>query len=311
MQYHFLKALSIIFILSIFLVSCQSGGEEERQSGKLRILCSTTMLRDLAETIGGEAVEVQGLMGAGIDPHLYKASESDMRKISESDLLLYNGLHLEGKLEDVFQKIQKRGKPVLAIGELLDKSKLIRSENFASNYDPHIWFDLELWREAATILTEELKTLRPKEAKIFSQNLEKYLSEIAATEENLQAQIQKIPLPKRILITAHDAFSYFGRAYQFEVKGLQGISTSSEAGVKDVQTLAQYIADKKIKAIFVESSVPKRNIEALQAAVESRGFSVAIGGELFSDACGNPDSKEGNLLGMLAYNVNTIVKSLQ
>ncbi len=301
------KTLLLLFCISI-LMSCQNS--KKKYNGKLNIVTTTTMITDLVENIGGNAVQVEGLMGSGVDPHLYKASEGDVSKLTRADVVFYNGLHLEGKLVDVFEKMN-RTTNTIALAETLDKKTLIGSEYFGGNYDPHIWFNIQYWKEITTYLTKELSKLDPENAALFEKNKEDYLKKLDKLEVEIRETISKLPKEKRILVTAHDAFSYFGKEYGFEVVGLQGLSTATEAGVQDVQNLAKLIIDRNVKAIFIESSVPKRTIEALQQAVKARGFDVAIGGTLYSDALGNPGTKEGTYIGMFSYNINTIVNALK
>jgi len=299
--------LPVLFAI-IILASCND--EKKNANGKLNIVTTTTMITDLVKNIGGDSVNLQGLMGSGVDPHLYKASEGDVSKLTNADVVFYSGLHLEGKLVDVFEKMG-RNTNTIALAEVLDKNKLIASEYFASNFDPHIWFNIEYWKQLTTYLTEELSKLDTNNASYFESNKTAYLKQLEALENDIKKTIATLPEEKRVLVTAHDAFNYFGEAYGFEVVGLQGLSTATEAGVQDVQNLAKLIIDKKVQAIFVETSVPKRTIEALQQAVLSKGFQVEIGGTLYSDALGNAGTDEGTYLGMFRYNVNTIVEGLE
>ena len=269
------------------------------------------MITDLVENIGGDKISVQGLMGSGVDPHLYKASEGDVNKLAHAGLIFYGGLHLEGKLVDVFEKMSKRNIKTIAVSDGLDQKTLIGSENFASNYDPHIWFDVDYWAEIAKYVADNLAEASPENADFFHENAQKYQAELMTLKENLKETISTLPEEKRILVTAHDAFNYFGRAFGFNVVGLQGLSTATEAGVQDVQKLAAFIIENNVKAIFIESSVPKRTIEALQAAVKSKGHDVAIGGTLYSDALGNAGTAEGTYIGMFKFNVQTIVDVLK
>ena len=304
------KAISL-FAISVALFSCQSGTNNKELNGKLKIVTTTTMITDMVAELGGDAVEVQGLMGAGVDPHLYKASAGDVNKLFNADIVIYSGLHLEGKLVDVFEKMEQQGISMFAISDTIDRNSLISSANFASNYDPHIWFDISLWKSASAYVAQKLAQKDPSHKQLYSDNLDKYFSRLDSTELLIKQMINELPPQNRVLITAHDAFNYFGKAYGFEVLGLQGISTATEAGVQDVQKLTSLIVERKIKAIFIESSVPKRNIEALQAAVRSKGFNVAIGGELFSDACGDAGTFEGTYIGMVIHNVSTITNALK
>ena len=299
------KYISLLFILVVF--NCKN--ETSKDNQKLNVVTTTTMITDLVKNIGGDHINVQGLMGSGVDPHLYKASEGDVSKLVNADVIFYNGLHLEGKLVEVFEKM--KNKTPIALGEMLDKSTLIGSDYFASNYDPHVWFDIDYFKSFATKISEVLSEEDPSNASYFETNTKSYLKELDILEVELNNAIESLPRDKRILVTAHDAFNYFGKAYDFEVVGLQGLSTATEAGVQDVQKLSAFIIEKNIKAIFVESSVPKRTIEALQAAVKSKGHEVTIGGTLYSDALGTTGTVEGTYIGMFKYNVNTIVNALK
>lgn len=297
-----------LILLAFAILSCNDVKED---SGKLKIVTTTTMLTDLVKNIGGDFVEVEGLMGAGVDPHLYKASEGDVTKLFNADVIFYSGLHLEGKLVDVFEKMQSRNKIAISLGESLNKKELISSELFASNYDPHVWFNIQFFKHFAQKVTEVLIDSDPENAEIFKENSNNYLKQLDVLDHDVREVIESLPKEKRILVTAHDAFNYFGNEYGFEVVGLQGISTATEAGVQDVQRLSEFIIEKRIKAIFIESSVPRRTIEALQAAVISKKHDVAIGGSLYSDALGSAGTDEGTYIGMFKYNVKTIVQALQ
>ena len=297
----------IVLILFASAFGCNNAPED---NGKLKVVTTTTMLTDLVSEIGGEHVPLQGLMGAGVDPHLYKASEGDVSKLYEADIIFYSGLHLEGKLVDIFEKMEGQ-KNTVSLGDKLPKQELISSEYFASNYDPHVWFNIQFFKQFAQIVTDELSKADPENAESYSQNNQDYQKKLDALESEVKAIIATLPPEKRILVTAHDAFNYFGKAYDFQVVGLQGISTATEAGVKDVQNLSEFIIQNNIKAIFVESSVPRRTIEALQQAVLSKNHEVEIGGALYSDALGDPGTEEGTYIGMFKYNVNTIVNALK
>jgi len=299
--------LYLLFICTIFL-GCKN---DSNSNGKLNVVTTTTMITDLVKNIGGDHINVKGLMGSGVDPHLYKASEGDITKLVEADIIFYNGLHLEGKLVEVFEKMERSGKTPIALAEELDKSTLIGSDYFASNYDPHVWFNIDYFKTFAKKVTAVLSEQDPTNATYYADNEAAYLSKLDALQTTINNTIQTLAKEKRILVTAHDAFNYFGKNYGFEVVGLQGLSTATEAGVQDVQKLAAFIIEKQVNAIFVESSVPKRTIEALQAAVKSKGHEVAIGGTLYSDALGTAGTTEGTYIGMFEYNVNTIVKALK
>ncbi|MCD8405316.1 zinc ABC transporter substrate-binding protein [Tenacibaculum dicentrarchi] len=299
----------IVVILVLITIGCKT--TEKKQNGKLNVVTTTTMITDLIKNIGGTKIEVNGLMGAGVDPHLYKASEGDVSKLFNADVVIYNGLHLEGKLEEVFEKMQHQNKKTIVISDVIDKKNLIGSELFASNYDPHIWFDITNWTKITSYVTNKLAEIDVKNASFYKENAKIYLEKLQELNKQVATKINELPQEKRILVTAHDAFNYFGRQHKFNVVGLQGLSTATEAGVQDVQKLAKFIIDNKVKAIFVESSVPKRTIEALQAAVKSKNQEVVIGGTLYSDALGSAGTIEGTYIGMYNANVNTIVNALK
>lgn len=303
-----MKKLLPILLISLVLVSCNSKPET---SEKLNIVTTTTMITDLVKNIGDTLVNINGLMGAGVDPHLYKASEGDVSKLYNADIIFYNGLHLEGKLVEVFEKMENLNKTQVALADQLDKAKLIGSDYFASNYDPHVWFNIEYFKFFAEKVSSTLEDSDPDNAEAYRQNKISYLQKLESLNNQVQQLIDDLPEEKRILVTAHDAFNYFGEAYNFQVVGLQGLSTATEAGVQDVQKLSDFIIENKINAIFVESSVPRRTIEALQQAVNSKGHAVDIGGSLYSDALGDPGTEEGTYIGMYLYNVSTIVGQLK
>lgn len=291
--------------LVILLTSC-SNQPTTSDNGKLTIVATTTMLADLANEIGGEAVTVTGLMGPGIDPHLYQASAGDVIKLQDADVVLYNGLHLEGKMGDLFSSLGEQGRNMISIEDGLDVNDLLEDSENPGYYDPHVWFDVELWRNAAEHVTSELSTIDSDNTSSYQSNLESYYRELSKLEEYINDRFTEIPENQRILVTAHDAFGYLGNAYGIEVVGLQGISTDAEAGTSDVRLLAQFIEENQIKAIFVESSVPPKNIEALQDAVIARGFEVEIGGQLYSDSLG-----DGNYIDTFRENIDTIVDALK
>ena len=300
------KVLIIIVVLGLY--GCK---DADKRSGKTRIVTTTSMITDLVKNIGGDYVEIQGLMGAGVDPHLYKASEGDVSKLFNADVIFYNGLHLEGKLVEVFEKMKTQQKTTVGLAEFLEKNELIGSDYFASNYDPHVWFNIQFFKQFSEKVTEVLSEKTPKNAKNFRDNNRIFQERLDALEIEVKKLIASLPEEKRVLVTAHDAFNYFGKEYGFNVVGLQGLSTATEAGVQDVQRLSNFIIENKVKAIFIESSVPRRTIEALQEAVLSKQHEVVIGGSLYSDALGDSGTVEGTYIGMFKYNVKTIVEALK
>lgn len=277
---------------------------------KIKIVTTIGQITDVVNEIGGQYVDVDGLMGAGVDPHLYKASESDVSKLSNAQIIIYLGLHLEAKMADLFKKMA-RYKKTVAVSDSIGENHLLASEAFKDQYDPHIWFDVLLWINVADTITNALADFDPEHQEYYKKNSEEYKIKLNGLHNYVQKKSQELAEKDRVLVTAHDAFRYFGRAYDFRVIGLQGISTESKAGTKDVIVLADFIVKNKIRAMFVESSVPVRNIKAVQEAVKSRGWDVKIGGELFSDALGDKDSFEGTYIGMVTHNIDVIVEALR
>lgn len=303
-------AVNLSLIVSLLLTACQKT-DPKSENDTLNIVATTTMLADLSKAIGKEHVKVDGLMGPGIDPHLYQASAGDVTLMQNADVVVYNGLHLEGKMGEIFESLTDRGSKVICIEDGLPKDQLLSWENDSSVHDPHIWFDVSLWKSAAKTVAGQLSETDPEHSADYKKNLEAYTAELEALDTYIKDRIKEIPKEQRVLITAHDAFQYFGKAYGLEVRGLQGISTDAEAGTADVSSLADFITERKIKAIFVESSVPPKTIEALQAAVKSKGFDVTIGGELYSDSLGGVNSGAETYLLTVKANVDTIVGALK
>lgn len=304
------KVVLLVLTLSMLLSACATGGAGS-SNGKLQVVTTTGMIADIAKNVGGDHVEVTALMGPGVDPHLYKASEGDVRRLQNANIIFYNGLHLEAQLGEVLEKMNDFGVTTVAVTDTIDRSLLQSPPEFAGNYDPHVWFDVTLWMKAVEQVRDALIEMDPTHRAEYEANAASFLDELADLHQYVLNQAESIPAEKRILITAHDAFNYFGRAYGFEVRGLQGISTEAQAGTADVQALASFIVEKQIPAIFVESSVPQRNIEAVQAAVQAQGFNVQIGGSLFSDAMGSEGTPEGTYIGMVKHNIDTIVAALK
>ncbi|MGV3722392.1 MAG: metal ABC transporter solute-binding protein, Zn/Mn family [Actinomycetota bacterium] len=296
--------------LAAFLTGCDQSGSGDLAARKIRVTTTVGMIADTVRNVGGERVEVTALMGPGVDPHLYKASEGDISRLQDADLIFYNGLNLEGKMADLFVKMASVGKPTVAVTEGIEKSLLREPPEFQGHYDPHVWFDVSMWEQTIPPVVEALSKADPGSAAAYKANGEAYALKLVQLHEYCQKRLAEIPKARRVLITAHDAFGYFGRAYDVEVVGLQGISTVSEISLSDVQRLVELISGKKIRAVFVESSVPKRSIEAVVSGCKARGHEVKIGGTLFSDAMGQPGTEEGTYLGMVRHNVETVVKAL-
>ncbi len=275
----------------------------------IRVVATIGMITDIVGQVGGERVRVDGLMGPGVDPHLYKASEGDVTRMAGADVIFYGGLHLEGKMTEVFERMRGRILTV-AVTDGIDRALLLRPPEFQGAYDPHVWFDVTLWMRAVEQVAETLARIDPQNGEVYRENAGRYLGKLSDLHEYVKGRAESLPPFRRVLITAHDAFNYFGRAYGFEVRGVQGISTVSEAGTADIQTLAKLVVEKRIPAVFVETSVPPRTIEALKEAVRARGFAVATGGNLYSDAMGDPGTPEGTYIGMVRHNIDTIVSAL-
>ncbi len=292
------------------MTGCSSNNGEQKKADVLEVVATTGMIADTAKVVGGNHVNVKGLMGPGVDPHLYKASAGDVATLSGADIILYNGLHLEGKMSEVFEQMQKRGIRTVAVTDGIDRGVLLAPPQFGGNYDPHVWFDVSLWTKVVEDVRDSLAEADPENAGDYQSNAAAYLAELNELDGYVKSKAAEVPADKRVLITAHDAFNYFGRAYGFEVKGLQGISTEAEAGTADVQALAVFIVERQIPAIFVETSVPPKYIEAVKAAAEARGFKVKVGGSLYSDALGNPGSQAGTYTGMVRRNIDTITSAL-
>jgi manganese/zinc/iron transport system substrate-binding protein len=283
----------------------------EAADKKLRVAATVTMVADLARQMGGERVEVDALMGPGVDPHLYKAAASDITKLQQADVIFYSGLLLEGKMQDIFAKLARSKRFVYPVTEAIPVEKLLEPPEFAGHYDPHVWFEVPLWKLCVDVVAKGLSEADPAGKDFY----EKRAAETRARMDELHAWALKksaeLPAERRILVTSHDAYNYFGRAYGFQVVGLQGISTVTEAGLADMAKLTDFIKQKKVKAVFVETSVPHHTIERI-----SKDTGVKIGGELFSDAMGTPGQLEngydlGTYEGMIKHNMTTIVEALK
>lgn len=299
-------------LLTAGLFLCGVKAHQADNGEKLRVIATTTMLYDLAKQIGGDCVYAQSLMGSGVDPHQYRASAGDVIKLQDADAVIYNGLHLEGKMGDVFSSLDREGesgsKTVICASAGIDESLLIYNDGVP---DPHIWFDASLWSMAAEEVARGLAQADPSNAESYEENLEKYKRELDSLDSYVKERTEEIPKERRVLITAHDAFAYFGRAYGYDVRGLQGISTAAEAAASDVSRLADFIAENKIGAVFVESSMPVKNIEALCEAVRSAGFETRLGGSLYSDSVGDEKSGTETYAAAFRYNIDLIAEGLK
>lgn len=297
-------------LVLVFAAGCGGGDEARASEGELLVTTTTTMVADLVREVGGAKVEVTGLMGPGVDPHLYRASQRDVLALSEAEAVFYNGLFLEGQMVEIMEKVDRQ-KPAVAVTEDIPREELLASEDYDDQYDPHVWFDVGMWRTSVGPVVETLSELDPENAGYYERRGAAYERELDALDRAVEREISSIPEDRRVLVTAHDAFRYFGREYGMEVRGLQGISTEAEAGTGDVSGLADYLAEEEIPAIFVESSVSPRSIRATQAATEARGWEAEVGGELYADAMGEPGTRAGSYTGMIRENVDTITEALK
>jgi manganese/zinc/iron transport system substrate-binding protein len=301
-----MKRLYSLILLGLLLFGCSSPA---RQKNKPMIVCTTGMIADAVRQLAPSNVEVIALMGPGVDPHLYKATQGDLERLQHADAIVYNGLHLEGKMGEVLERLAEV-KPVYAMADGLQNELLIHAPGDSNSYDPHIWFDLSLWSKAAGALRDELGAQFPTWRDSLAKNFMDFEQDLLAAHNRAQNTMRTIPASKRVLVTAHDAFAYFGRAYRLEVRGLQGISTASEFGLRDVTDLVNFITQRKVPAVFVESSVPKKSIEAVMSGCQARGHEVKLGGQLYSDALGEAGSPEETLIGAFKANVEAIYSGL-
>ena len=271
----------------------------------LKVVATTGMIADAARQVGGDQVEVTGLMGPGVDPHAYRQTRSDIVAMTRADLVLWHGLYLEAQMEDFFNDLARK-RSVVAVADGLEKSKLRAHDDYADKYDPHVWMSPALWRDVVVEVQEALTEARPEAADVFETNAQAHLAEIDQLQAYGKQVLAAVPENNRILVTAHDAFGYFGADYGYEVLGIQGISTQSEAGLNRIGELVDTLVDQELQAVFVESSVSDRSMRALIEGAAAKGQKVGIGGELFSDAMGEPGTYEGTYIGMLDHNITVI-----
>jgi manganese/zinc/iron transport system substrate-binding protein len=301
-------ALVAAALASGCVASADGGGDV---SGRpIRVTTTTNFITDLAREIGGDRVEVTGLLGPGVDPHLYKASARDVQALRDADAILYGGLDLEGRMADLLEELSDR-KPTVAVTRDMPESQLRRPSEFEGKFDPHVWFSVPLWRHAATTTAEAFAELDPGSADAYRARARAYLAELDALDAYVRERIASIPERSRVLITSHDAFGYFGREYDIDVVAIQGTSTQTEATTADVERVAGVIADRGVKAVFVESAVSPQTIDAVLAAAAQGGQEARVGGELFADAAGDEGTPEGSYIGMVRYNAGLIAAGLR
>lgn len=276
---------------------------------QIKVVATTGMIADTAKTIAGSRADIQGLIGYGIDPHGFRQTRSDIVALLDADLVLWNGLYLEAQMEDFLLRLQRQ-KPVIAVAETIPRDLLLSSEEYPDRFDPHIWMDPDLWQIAVQSIRDALIAVDPAGEDIYRANTQAYLRELSLMSEYSILALMSVPETARVVLSAHDAFNYFGARYGYEVLGIQGISTESEAGLRRIETLVDLLVSRDIRAVFVESSVSDRNVKALIEGAAAQGHSVSIGGELFSDAMGPPGTYEGTYIGMIDHNVTTITRAL-
>jgi len=276
---------------------------------QITVVATTGMIADTARAIGGDHVDVRALMGPGVDPHAYRQTRSDIVAMTRADLVLWHGLYLEAQMEEFFEDLGRR-RMVVAVAEAMPRNLLLAHEDYDNRFDPHVWMDPDLWRHVAAEIRDALAEVDPENAAFYLASAESFLAELDTVSAYAREALASVPEDSRVLLTAHDAFNYFGQAYGFEVLGIQGISTESEAGLVRIAELVDLLVARNIRAVFVESSVSDRNIRALIEGAAAHGHEVRIGGELFSDAMGEPGSYEGTYIGMIDHNVTIITRSL-
>ena len=274
-----------------------------------QVTCTVGMVADIVRQVAGDKATVEGIIGEGVDPHLYQATRSDISRLLEADIVFYSGLMLEGKMADALIKVGRK-RPVFAVTELLDEKLLLEPPEFHGHFDPHLWMDASLWKECTRMVAKTLGEFDPPNAAYYQKNYETYAKELDQLHEYAKKVIATIPEKSRVLVTAHDAFNYFSRAYGIHVEGIQGISTESEAGIADINRLVKLLVDRDVKAVFVESSVSEKNVRALCEGAGAAGHKVLIGGQLYSDAMGRPGTYEGTYIGMIDHNVTTVARAL-
>ncbi len=302
-----MKNLFLLLIVIVFS-SCSSNKKESRT--KPHVVATTGMLYDAVINIGGDSITAEAIMGPGVDPHLYKATQGDLAKFKDADIIVFNGILLEGKMSEILQQLGKQ-KPVVAAAESVPKDMLLSAVGYQDAYDPHVWFDVKRWKYAVKEIANTLREQDSVNTTYYTLNEKSYLAKLDSLDALVRREISKIPASQRILVTAHDAFGYFGDSYGLQVEGLQGISTVADFGLKDIANIIDLIIKNKVKAIFVETSVSTKSIDAVITGCQEKGHNVKIGGYLYSDAMGELGTVEGTYIGMFRKNVNTIVNSLK
>ncbi|QDU72556.1 metal ABC transporter solute-binding protein, Zn/Mn family [Mucisphaera calidilacus] len=302
---------AIIVFITLTLAACDPAPSEPTNTGRYTVVTTVGMIADITRNLAGEHASVENIIGEGVDPHLYKPTRDDILQLQNADLILYNGLHLEGKMGDILQRIASADKPVHAVADtLLQRDNYVLNKPGGQAYDPHVWMDVNGWIAATHVVADALIAHDPDHEPDYRNNLNNYLTRLNELENYARTSLATIPDNQRVLITAHDAFGYLGRAYGIEVLGIQGLSTESEAGLRDIERLIKTITQRNIPAVFVETSISDKNVRALVEGAQAAGHTVTIGGELFSDAMGPADTYEGTYIGMIDHNITTITRAL-
>lgn len=304
------QLLQIALLLTAFLAISCGKKKAETPNDTLTIAATTGMIADIVRNVAGDKATVEGIIGEGVDPHVYKPTSVDVKALQAADLVFYNGMKLEGKMGDVLNRIGKAGKKVTAVTDEIAKDPDYALTDDESHLDPHVWMDVNGWKSAVNVVADVLSAFDPDNAGFYNNNADIFAAELADLNGYALDSLESIPGNQRVLVTAHDAFGYMARAYGLEVRGIQGLSTESEAGVKDIEDLVTFLVDRKIPAVFVESSVSDKNIKALIEGASAKGHSVSIGGTLFSDAMGPEGRYTGTYIGMIDHNVTTITRAL-
>lgn len=297
-------------LLAALLAGCGADAAPSRSDGKPQILVTVGMLADVVATVAGDRADVVAMLGPGVDPHLHKPTRRDVRALASADAIFYVGLTLEGRMADALERLRLSGRPVFAIGEAVPHELLKFPEDFEGHPDPHVWMDVRLWSRCCEEVAASLIEFDPQGADTYRRNAAAYQAELSSLDEYVRKVIGTIPTAQRQLVTAHDAFGYFSRAYGIPVHSVQGITTESEAGLADITGLVDFLVAQQVPAIFIETSLSPRNLRAVIAGVEARGARIRIGGELFSDAMGPAGTYEGTYVGMIDHNATVIARAL-
>ncbi|MFO7265934.1 MAG: zinc ABC transporter substrate-binding protein [Limnochordales bacterium] len=304
-------AVRPLLAAALFLLCLAMAVPAQAQPGpRLTVVATTNIVGDTVRQVVGDAAEVVTLMAPGVDPHLYRATQNDLRRLSQADVIFYNGLNLEGRMADVLAQMSRR-KPTFAVTEYMTPEELLPSAGFGGLYDPHVWFDVSLWIKAVERIRDAMIEVDPARSDYYAANAARFIEELRALDEEVAAAFAAVPAERRVLVTAHDAFEYLGARYGIEVVALQGISTEAEYGLADVRRLVDLLVERNIGVVFVETSVSPRGIQAVVEGARARGHQVELGGQLYSDSLGAAGTPEGTYVGMIRYNVQLITSALR